>query len=396
MSRAFLLSLRLHLLWFFEAIGRNGRSIVPLTPRRLAVLLLLGPVYLLLQGAHWLGFLADELLFRRYRRVVVKEPLFITGIPRSGTTFVHRTLSRETDRFTTFSTWEALLAPSITERKLIRGLSRLDKAIGGPVHRLLEAATRRLTGTFSHIHEVGLGAPEEDYLTLLPAAGCFILVLAFPASPSLWRLGRFQEMPDEQREILVTFYKRCLQKHLYVHGIGKRLLSKNAAFASWMPDLRFTFPDARYIVCIRQPRAALASQLSSLRSGLEFFGTLAAADTFSLQFQTVFAHAYRILLEEQRSFLIDHLALIEQSRLREQTGSILRGTLHQLGIPVSPALQAAIEEAERESRERPSHHHHKPLAAKSGPGEFDSLIAKVYEELLLYPSPTRNDRSRKA
>lgn len=385
MRRAFLLSLRLHALWFAEAFGSRGRLLAPLGGRRLTLLLLLFPFYLLLQAMHWLGFLIDEVIFRAYRRVPVVNPLFISGIPRSGTTFVHRTLARDMGQFTTFRTWEAILAPSITQRRVVQALSRMDRWVGSPLHRLLDWLTRRLTGSFAHIHGVGLQAPEEDYLALLPAGGCFILVLAFPASNSLWQLGRFQEVPEEQRLILLNFYKSMLQKHLYLSGPGKRLLSKNAAFASWIPDLRRTFPDARYVLCLREPRAALASQLSSLRPGLRAFATLGAADTVSLDFQTIFAHAYRIIHQERESFLIDHLAVLDFRQLREEATPAMENALKQLAVPLTPALQASLHQAGEESDRHRSTHEHVPLSRKSGPAEFGALVLQLYEDILNHP-----------
>jgi hypothetical protein len=291
-------------------------------------------------------------------------------------------------------TWEALLAPSITERKLIRLISRLDHKIGSPVHKLLSQLSQRLTGGFSHIHEVGLKAPEEDYLTLLPAGGCFILILAFPASRSLWQLGRFQEFPDDQRAILVGFYKRCLQKHLFCAPPGARLLSKNAAFGSWLPDFRFAFPDARYLFCIREPRASLASQLSSITSGLEFFGTRPAADTYSLELQTVFAHIYRILLDEKQSFLVDRLAIVDHSQLKKDTAGVLEQALKQICVPMTDALRESLAQAGEESMAHKSSHKHSPLTAKSGPDEFNSLVRHIYDEILTHPCMTPDDFKR--
>ncbi len=392
MIRALWLSIKLHLFWLAEAFSKRGRQLAPFTLRRALILFLFFPIAICVQVIHWIGFFLDEIFFRNYRRVEIKEPLFVTGIPRSGTTFIHRTLSRDTEQFTTFRTWEAILAPSITERKLIRAISWCDKRIGCPLHRQLDHLTNKLTGGFANIHEVGLKAPEEDYLSLLPVGGCFILVLALPASRSLWQLGRFHEIPDEQRAILVKFYKACLQKHLYCAGTDKRLLSKNAAFGSWLPDLRITFPDARYIFCIRSPGKALSSQLSSLRSGLEFFGTMPAADVVSLELQTVFAHVYRILLDETQSFLIDRLAIIDQSQLKQGTSELLESSLRQLCIPITDNLIKILAEAGEESQKHKSGHKHVPLVAKSGPTEFNSLVNDIYEEILRHPYLKNNDR----
>lgn len=382
MRSAFLLSIRLSAAWYVEAFGSLGRFAAPLRARRLAVLLIGFPLFGLFQTVHWIGFLIDEILFRGYRKVPVRNPLFITGVPRSGTTFLHRTLSRDSSQFRTFQTWEAVLAPSITERKLLRLLSRLDRFLGRPLQRLVEGLTRRLAGGLDDIHKVDLTAPEEDYLTLLPASGCFILSLAFPSSPSVWLLARFQDMPEERRAVLVRFYHRCLQKHLYVHGTQCRLLSKNAAFASWVPDLRQVFPDARFLFCIREPQSVLSSQLSSVRSGMRLFDTEPALDTFSLEFQTVLAHAYRVLRDEMRSFLPDHLAILDQADLKGHTGELLTIALKRLCVDLTPDLVAAITEADALSRQYVSRHHHAPVRAKSGPQEFQTCVQPLYEEMI--------------
>jgi len=381
--KACVLSIRLYLQSYSQSLSAMGRMVVPLGKRRIAILLLFFPFFLSVQALHWLGFLLDEIFFRGYRKVTVRNPLFITGVPRSGTTFLHRTFAKDEKQFTTFRTWEALLAPSVTEKKLLRGLSYIDKCIGRPLHRLFEALTKKITGEFADIHEVGPSAPEEDYLTLLPAGGCFILALAFPANPAIWALARFQDMPEEDRQTLIAFYKSCMQKHLYTVAPGLRLLSKNAAFASWIPDLRMAFPDSRFIFCIRDPKPTLSSQLSSIISGIRFFATDSALDTFSLEFQTVLAHAYRVLRDEMQSFLPDHLAIIDLTYLKKDSEALLTTVAKRLCLELDESLKQAFREAGAESRAHVSQHKHVPVMAKSGPSEFIACVQPLYEEMIL-------------
>ena len=157
--------------WWLAALVRWRDPLAPMTFRRAVVLLLGMPLFLLVQLIHAVCLLLDELLFPGYRKVVIKQPLFVTGIPRSGTTFLHRTLAIDHERYTTLTTWEALLAPSIVQRKIIHALAWLDKRLGGLGQRSVNAVTRRLAGGLDDIHEVGLEAAEEDYLALLPVVG---------------------------------------------------------------------------------------------------------------------------------------------------------------------------------------------------------------------------------
>lgn len=380
MKEIFLISLQLQLQWFFEALSRRGRELTPLTLHRLAVLLLLFPLYLLYQAWNWLCLFLDEILFPNYRDVEVKMPLFVAGIPRSGTTFIHRTLAGDGEQFTTFTTWQAILAPTICQRRLITLLSRMDDRCGSPCRRFLDYVTWKLTGKMEHIHAVGLNAAEEDYLTLLPAAGCFIMMTAFPASESVWNIGSLNRLSPKRRKILLFFYKACLQKHLYDAPTGIRLLSKNAAFASWLDDLYGLFPDARFLLCIRDPRQALSSQLSSLAPGLSFFGSTAAANKVAEKMGDIFCSWYENLLDATQSLPITQYAIIDQGQLQNNTRALLEKSLHHLKIPISAAMEQRIEEAAKTSRSHKSNHVHNPkqsLKKSCEPAVLD-LYNKIY------------------
>ena len=110
--------------------------------------------------------------------------------------------------------------------------------------------TARVAGDFNEVHELDPTGPEEDYLWLLPTGSCFILLMAFPFSSWLKRTALLHEMPDTARGQLLEFYLRCIQRHLYCAPPGRRFLSKNAAFASWVAPLAARLPDARFVLCV--------------------------------------------------------------------------------------------------------------------------------------------------
>ena len=91
--------------------------------QRLLVVALALPPFACLQLLHWIGFALDEILFRGYRDIEIRQPTFVLGVPRSGTTFLHRLLAHD-PQFTTFSTWECFFAPSISERYVCLELTK--------------------------------------------------------------------------------------------------------------------------------------------------------------------------------------------------------------------------------------------------------------------------------
>ncbi|MCL7939346.1 sulfotransferase [Halomonas sp. ATCH28] len=377
----------LYVAWWLRSLiaWRDPRA--PMTLRRFIVLLLGMPIFLLVQLVHATCLLLDELLFPSYRKIAIKRPLFITGIPRSGTTFLHRTLAVDGERYTTLTTWEALLAPSIVQRRIIQGLARIDGLLGGPGRRILGVLTRRLAGRLTEIHEVGLEAAEEDYLALLPAAGCFILLLAFPGAIGLQRLGHLdRQMPCNRRQRLLRFYRSCLQRHLYSDGGRRFLLSKNAAFGSWITGLQAICPDARFILCIREPLAALSSQISSIDSARALFGTAVNSEAL----QRLFAHQFAETLEHMAATVpnspTNRIAVVDMADLGADPATVIPATLVRLDIPVSQALMVHLAML---PRRQPSRHQHSVDRLALPSGELEQRLYPPYHRLADLPHRTR-------
>ncbi|NBD37477.1 MAG: hypothetical protein GVY10_02780 [Verrucomicrobia bacterium] len=377
MLRLLARSFRLHLGCFVSSFGREGREVAPLGPRRWCFLLLLFPLGLALQGLHWLGFLADDLFFRGWRRAIPRKPVFITGLPRSGTTFVHRLLASDSEQFSTFSLWEVVLAPSVSEKRILRTLARLDGLVGSPLKRVTRATVQRLSGEFGDIHEVGPQAPEEDYLCLLPVGGCFLLSLAFPQRKECWHLADFPTLPQGLRKDLLGYYRRCLQAHQYVRGKGRRILSKNAAFASWVPDLQGEFPEATFILCIRDPQRGLSSQLSSIVPARTVFGADPDGKAAAAAFPRVFADGYRILADavaKEVPFGQQQVAILDQQDLQTDAEGCLRAALAELGISPGAGMENALSREGRRASPHQSSHRHR---AEDYPVDMENFLPRV-------------------
>lgn len=265
------LALRNHARLLGDVFRPGRESQGRLTPKRVAVMAVFLPAYTAIQSINATGLALDRLLFPGFRKVCVDRPVFVLGMPRSGTTFLHRLLARDEERFTSTRLWELVFAPSITQRYFWLGMSRLDRVLGRPLSRCLALAENVVFGWFGDVHQTGLRDTEEDYLALSLLGACFLLVLPFPFE-RIWRLAYFDEQlsSEEQRQVM-AFYEGLIQRHLYVHGTEQRFLSKNPSFTPMIRALARTFPDAQFIACYRDPRAAAPSLVSSLQKGARLF-----------------------------------------------------------------------------------------------------------------------------
>ncbi len=110
----------------YRSFWRTRGTDAQLTFKRMLVMLILFPLYILIELANWLGFLLDEIIFPGYRRQTVNTPVFIVGVQRSGTTFLHRLMDRDNINFTSMKLWEIIFAPSVIQKKVFNMIGVLD------------------------------------------------------------------------------------------------------------------------------------------------------------------------------------------------------------------------------------------------------------------------------
>ncbi len=321
-----------------------------------SILLILLPVLL---AYHWLGLLLDELLFPGYRRVRIERPVFIMGVPRSGTTALHETLAEDT-RFTTFRTWECLFALSVTWRRLWLAVAAFDRRLGKPLNRALNILERRVFSGLNAVHPTTLRSPEEDYFAFLPLLYCFILVVPFPDAEWLWRFARFDtRLEAQERDHLMAYYQRCIQRHLYVHGPTRRFLSKNASFAPLAGALAETFPDAAFLCCLREPATAVSSQLSCLAGPLRSLHGRYSSE-FHVRLIEQFGFYYRCLLDSLGKLPPRRAVLIPAPALRRRLDETVVSCYARLGLAMTPAFREHLRHRARQARATHSMHHHRP------------------------------------
>lgn len=190
--------------------------------------------------------LSLDKLFFGFDKIEPKPPFFIIGVPRSGTTFLHRLCALDQNQFTTMYLWEVILAPSLLQKYLLFALFRIDRIFFSPGYHLIRWIEKTAFGALDAIHATSLFEPEEDYLTLIPIVGCFLMVQPFPQSIPVWKIGFFErDLSSSQKRAVMQFYKSIVQRHLYFRGPGRILLSKNPSFTPMIDSLKETFPNCR-------------------------------------------------------------------------------------------------------------------------------------------------------
>ena len=341
--------------------------------RMLLRLLLLVPLQSLV---HFVFCLLDYLFFPRLWKQQVNAPIFIVGHARSGTTLMHRLMSADGDRFSYFLYWE-MFFPSLLQKKLIRWMGTVDRALlGGVIDRSLRRWDDKTFGPYRHMHNMSLWNAEED---------CFAMASAFVTQqwslevPMMDVIDVFHvDQMGARRRRWLRHYRGLVKRQLLLNGTNKVHLAKNPVMSGWVEALIEEFPDARFVVMMRDPTECIPSCLKLVE--VTWKGKGWARDDYeeSLRLLTdiSFEHFHnprRALAAHPQTLqiVVDYRDLIESPR------DVVCDVYAALGLTLDDAFDEWLQaQAEREKK-----HHSK---FEYSLGEFEVSTDRIERELDLF------------
>jgi hypothetical protein len=315
----------------------------------------------LLEFVIWIGFLCDNILFRGYRQERVTSPVFIIGNPRSGTTFLHRLLSKDVERFSTMQMWEILLAPSITQRKIIRGLTALSQRFGAMLHRRLAGMEDRWQEQ-NVMHDVSLREPEEDDYLLLHIWSSLTIGLSAGLLKEAIPYTYFDTaLPASEKNRIMAFYKRCVQRHLHAgrnrHDTkAKSYLAKNPALSPKVDTVFEHFPDAKIIYLARSPLEMIPSYVSMMAFSWRVLGIQAEGPALRDYIFEMARHWYSYPLERLETASDDSYVIVKYDDLVGDPEETVRRIYERFGFAIGPAFARVLREESAKARRFRSRH----------------------------------------
>jgi Sulfotransferase family len=188
----------------------------------------------------------DRLRYPEIARQEIRAPVFIVGLPRSGTTVLHTLLGTDPAHRVP-RTWEVTSpSPPGTQHRQqrVRYASR-DLAM-----------LRWLAPTFEHVHATGANLPQEcvSLMSLTFMSDQFDTMYNIPS----YRAWFFRQ----DLRPAYDFHRRFLQ-HLQFRRSAERWILKAPAHMSAASALLSIYPDAKFVQLHRDPIEAVAS-VSSL------------------------------------------------------------------------------------------------------------------------------------
>lgn len=305
------------------------------------------PILLILSLVNILFLALDHVLFD-FKKIEVKNPLFIVGFPRAGTTFLHNIISMD-KQFTTPKLWELLFAPSITQKYMFLFLFFLFRPLQG-LGKFLNPFSN---SEINDLHEIKLNNPEEDYLSFIPYGACFILILFFPVK-EIWKLLDFENsFKSASKNRLMRIYKKQVQRHLYFHGTDKIYMTKNPSFTSMSESLNLHFPDCYQIGCHREPHRAIASLISSMDHGYRLMSRSILNDDV-VKYVDMFKNYFDILSKQEKQNT--NFFLVSMNSLKNQLENSITDIYDTFNYKQSTDFSDELHKQSKQSREYVSKH----------------------------------------
>ncbi|MBK5920190.1 hypothetical protein CCR80_03940 [Rhodothalassium salexigens] len=189
-----------------------------------------------------LADMEDTALARDTANIRLGAPVFVTSLPRAGTTLLLETLAQDPGFFThTYRDMPFLLCPTIWHR------------LSSPLRRPATLAERAHGDGML----VGFDSPEA-----------FEEIIWRTFWPSKFKDDRLVPFDaDDRDQEFEAFYHRHMQKLAAIRasdttiGMPPRYLAKNNALISRLPLLSTIFPDATIVLPVRPPREHVSSLL---------------------------------------------------------------------------------------------------------------------------------------
>lgn len=181
-----------------------------------------------------LGNFESRILAEHIERMRIDRPIYICGLARSGSTMLLEILDDHPDTAThAYKDFPPVYTPYLWSRFL----ARAQTGSGRPVERA---------------HGDGILVTPDS-----PEAVEEVLWMGF--FPHLHRSGISDELSAiTEAPAFESFYRNHIRKLLWMRG-GVRYLAKGNYNTTRIDYLRWLFPDARFIVPIREPAAHVAS-----------------------------------------------------------------------------------------------------------------------------------------
>ncbi len=204
---------------------------------------------MLLHTVNRLGYVDDRKSDPAIATQEIVKPVFIIGMPRTGTTILHDILAQDPDSRAPL-TWETMFPSPPPRAETFKTDPRIALAAA-----TFPAQDEQIP-EFKAIHPMGAELSQEC-VTMMGEAMCT------PLFHNQFRVPSYEDWVDDEADFshVYAFHHKQLQ-HFQAHNARDRWVLKTGAHLWGLPHLLETYPDARIVFTHRDPVKSMTSYAS--------------------------------------------------------------------------------------------------------------------------------------
>ena len=279
-----------------------------------------------------------------YAEVPITRPVFVTGLPRTGTTALHRLLSADPEH-QGLQTWLAEYPHPRPPR---------EAWASDPVFQQIDAGLSRHhveNPEFMGLHYMGAGEVEECWQLLRQdVMSISYESLAHVPSYSAW-LAQQDWTPAYAR------HKRNLQL-IALNDPAKRWVLKNPSHLFALDALMSVYPDALVVQTHRAPETIVASMCSLAAHATAGYSTVFTAERIGATQLDLWSRGLREFTRARQKYDPAQFVDVDFDELRADPHGVVEKVYAALGTEPTDEARAAMDALDAESRSgdrRPQH-----------------------------------------
>lgn len=320
----------------------------------------------------------DEVVFFKYRSVEIKAPVFIIANPRSGTTYLHHLMSK--DSHFAYMKLAYTIFPSVSFAKLYNLIATIDKFIGNPVKKTLNYIDSKLYKGWDNIHPMGFNKPEEDEALFTLALTSPAVFLLFPFLHKVKENWMLDNEPEHVKKHMLNYFKNCVQRFMYASGKDKIYLSKNVLSSGRINCLLNYFPDAKIVYLIRNPYEALPSFISMFGVMYDVHSPQLKNDDDALKvWAWLGIDFYKNFNQVRTRIAPQNLVDLKYENLTSHPVATIELIYNKFNFEITPTYRTAIEAEQTRSKSYKSKHHYSLEKYGLTKEEIDSELKFIFD-----------------
>jgi hypothetical protein len=297
----------------------------------------------------------DRQLYPNISRQEIREPIFIVGLPRSGTSLLHRLLSADPEHRCPLM-WE-VRSPSPPTRAQEK-------------HRIQRATQscnffNWLVPTFRYVHAIGAEVPQECVSLMTPTflSDQFDAMYYVPS----YRAWFFRQDLRPAYE----YHRRFLQQLQFRQTAGRWIL-KAPTHMFAMPALLSVYPDALFVQTHRTPVDSMASVSSLVTILRSAFSDAVDSVTVSREAIHYWSETMKKFLPERDRLANNRICDVQYDQIRREPIGAVRHIYEYFGWSLSLEAERRMRVLVASQAKRQSANHRYDLS------QFGSSAAEVF------------------